>query len=100
LNPSPYLRVDLTKNTHPIQHFSTFSPSHVARVTKATPPPQDLEKGDHHIQAFLSLIQPKILEIACSSEVTLKKISNTKISFKNYKIIYTRSFEMELATNL
>jgi hypothetical protein len=35
------------------------------------------EKGDYYIQAYLSSIQPKSLEIVCSREVVVLKVDLT-----------------------
>ena len=51
-------------------------------------------KGNHYMQAYLSFIQHKSLEIVCILEVMFLYLIDTKIISKDLELVYLRSFEM------
>ena len=51
-------------------------------------------RGNYHIQVHLSFFQHKSLEIICNPYVTIFGRSYTGISFKDLKLAYPKTFEM------
>jgi hypothetical protein len=55
-----------------------------------------MERGNYPLQAYLSFVQHKSLDIACSLEITLFSLFETGILFTDLELIYLMSFKMNL----
>lgn len=55
-----------------------------------------IERGNYPLQAYLSFVQHKSLEIACCMEIILFSLFEIGILFTYPELIYLMSFEMNL----
>lgn len=60
-------------------------------IKKIVPGGRNGRGSHHHIQAYLSSIERKSLEIVCNTNLNFL---DSKLGFKNFKLLYRRSFEM------